>query len=223
MVSPPAPPRVYSVATGGLLRAWTGPDPAGPLVHGSWSYVSDSNTSLSWIAGGRELTFLYRQQERLTGLGVAGGTTVRALDPARPGHDLLADSRVLLGPASLPPDGCRSVLVTADGRSVVCGTQTLSGRPRPGGCPVTEPGFAEYSTATGRLAGYLYRHTGTCYYGWADVMGAGPSAGTLIGSLSLLVVAPKPHWVTDVGVFTRGEFVPLPLPDGTTGPGEIAF
>ena len=70
--------RVYSVATGRLLRAWTGP------LNVAW----DAYTTLAWTGGGRQLAIGYTWYAKS-----AQYLGVRTVDVPRPGHDLVADSR----------------------------------------------------------------------------------------------------------------------------------
>jgi hypothetical protein len=96
----------------------------------------------------------------------------------------------------------------------------------PGQGGTSKPVFAVYSTATGRLTGFLYRYTGSMDSGEAVVMWASPSGGALAGYLALSTFPHEPaHSEVDVGVFTRGEFSPLPvqLPVGQEVLVEIAF
>jgi hypothetical protein len=71
--------RVYSVATGRLLRAWSGP------LDVAW----DAYTTLSWTAGGRQLAVGYTWFAKS-----AQYLGVRTVDVTRPGQSLLADSRL---------------------------------------------------------------------------------------------------------------------------------
>jgi hypothetical protein len=216
--------QIYSVPTPmppeSMLDSWwtAAGASAGPGA-GGLAGITDSGTSLSWADGGRELTFFYAPQEFLTGVMPAPGTTIRAVNAdGRAEGDLLADSRVVAVLRSVPPAGCESTLVTADGRTVICGTMTVPGE---NGAP--GPGFAEYSTVTGQYAGFLYRYPGTASSGEASVMWA-PSGGTLVGFLTVPLTVPK-LGRQDVGVFTQGKFRPLPIrvPAGDLNLLEIAF
>jgi hypothetical protein len=205
--------RIYSVATGKVLHTWTGPTPnprgLGVLTFGVYLYV-DNNTTLSWIDGGRDLAFSYGPQ-------IVNDTTVRILNPDVPGRALLADSRVVLDqtPASQPD--CGSLLVTADGRTIECGASALGGGRGNSGCTGTgaqhQPGFYEFSAVTGKLTGVVYRYTGTCYSGNAEVLWASPAGGTLIGALSVARQAGhKLELSTEFGVFSHGKFERLSFP-----------
>jgi hypothetical protein len=121
--------RVYSVATGALVRTWTGP----PSSSGyGFDIGTSDNTTLFWLADGHTLAFDY-------GLGVRAG--VRVLDTNRRGHNLLADSRAAW---SGPTFDTSRPVTTSDGKSVVCFAEGSGA-------------FAQYSTATGQLTRTLYR------------------------------------------------------------------
>jgi hypothetical protein len=205
--------RIFSVATGKVVHTWVGPKPnpkgPGDYIFGQSLYLDD-NATLSWTANGRSLAFVY-------GAGLITDTTVRTLQVTGSGHGLLADSRLVLDlkPASAPD--CTSLMVTANGRTVVCGAALVAGPASKGGCSaapgLARPGMAEYSTATGRLTGVLYQYTGTCMAGQADVMWASPSGGTVLGYLGITqkVTRPSPVGKYQVGLFTGGMFKPLPI------------
>jgi hypothetical protein len=222
--------RIYSVPTGALLRTWTGPTPAasgpGVLTFGGMLY-RDSNTTLHWTAAGHSLGFIYGPQ-------LTSDTTVRILDLTRPGHALLGDSKVVLDLKPGRGPGCGSLWLTADGRTVVCGADSRgAGRPRgaSGGCAGApeQPGFVEYSTATGKLTRVLYRHQGTCVLGMADVIWASPSGDTVVGSLEVTSLSKgskrQVHDFFELGVFGAGEFKRLPVPLVALNPsaGTIAW
>jgi hypothetical protein len=205
--------RIYSIATGKVLHTWTGPTPnpqsLGVLTFGQDLYV-DSDTTLSWIDGGRYLAFSY-------GPEIVSDTTVRILNPDVPGGALLADSRVVLDqkPASQPD--CLSLLVTADGRAIECGASAFRGGSGNSGCTGTgarhEPGFYEFSAVTGKLTSVVYKYTGTCFTENAEVVWASPAGGTLIGALSVARKAgDKLELSTEVGVFSHGKFERLSFP-----------
>jgi hypothetical protein len=219
--------RIYSMATGKTVHTWVGPAPSpsgpGDYLFGQYLYLDD-NATLSWASDGRSLAFVY-------GAGLITDTTVRTLTLASAGHGLLADSRLVLGfkPGSAPD--CTSLMVTANGRSVVCGAALAAGSGSTGGCSsatgLARPGIAEYSAATGRLTGVLYRYTGTCIAGQADVLWASPSGGTVLGYLGITRQSSgrSPVGKYQVGVFAHDAFRPLPirLAGGTPSPATIAF
>jgi len=83
-----------------------------------------------------------------------GKLTVRTIDVTAAGHDMLADSRLVL---QVPPatvqgghftQPCVTSLAAGDGRSIVC--STTGGNTPAAACPAAPPSFVSYSTATGR-------------------------------------------------------------------------
>jgi hypothetical protein len=195
MTSGPELLRIYSVATGALLRTWTGP-PSNVTWDG---YLGrDNNTTLSWLADGHTLVFDYG----------AGG---RMLDTSRPGHDLIAGSRPTAW--SISVNACSRPVVTSDGKTVVCATADSQGIAETTG-GTCSGALVEYLTATGTPARTLYQaNCGTD----GEVLWVSPSGEALIGYLN------KPGQSSPVvGVITQGKFRSLafplasgvPLPDG---------
>jgi hypothetical protein len=185
--------RIYSVATGALLRTW-----AGPPSNVTWdAYLGrDNNTTLSWLAGGHTVVFDY---------GLGG----RILDTSRPGNDLIADSRPTTW--SIWWGTCSRPVVTSDGKTAVCATTGAMG----GTC---SGAFVEYSAAPGTLTRTLYRAScGT----QGEVMWLSSSGNALIGYLNPSG-SQLDQSGSVVGAITQGQFIPLsfplasgiPLPDG---------
>ena len=120
--------RIYSMATGKTVHTWVGPAPSpsgpGDYLFGQYLYLDD-NATLSWASDGRSLAFVY-------GAGLITDTTVRTLKLASSGHGLLSGSKLVLGlkPGSAPD--CSSLMVTANGRTVVCGAALGADAARPG-------------------------------------------------------------------------------------------
>lgn len=217
--------RVYSVATGRLLRAWSGP------LNVAW----DAYTTLSWTAGGRQLAVGYTWFAKS-----AQYLGVRLVDVARPGHDLIADSRLawsiktFLNVPKTYQLTCAvdiQVTVTADG-IVVCGAdgvfravkQTFGGPACAAIPPWNSAGFLGYSTVTGKPARTVYRTDSSCVPGGDAVLWASASGRTVIGYIQY---GEPPLTTTSVlrfGIFTGGTFTPLPVPPTTTTvPGAIAW
>jgi hypothetical protein len=217
---------IYSIPSGRALRTWTGQTKGFPAGFG-WYWGRYSNSSVSWLAGGRTLAFAYGINDGANGPplgGVFGGLTLRTLDLTRPGHDLLADSKVVMSLKAAKIPRCDTLQLTADGRTALCGTQAGTGT----AYPASVPGFIEYSLATGKPR-VAYRLKGTWALAIADVLWASPDGGTMIGSV---YATSTPPWskgggtgYTDAGVITKGTLKPLgfPLTDGTPFAGEIAF
>jgi hypothetical protein len=189
--------RVYSVTTGQVQRQWTMPSPSqvgsGP---GANSHM------LTWTDNGQAVAF--RRD-----IGLAGGefgVSVYILDVSRPGHDLRADSRVVSVQSN--DNGCKSMLVTPDGKTIVCGVESWGGASA--SCPVVRPGVAEYSAATGKLLRVLYDYEGTCTWGmvhlyWSSQSGTAVVANLIIGTRP----GSQPVIVTDL-IGARG-YTSLPV------------
>jgi hypothetical protein len=209
----PALLRVYSVATGAVLRTWTAPASARAFGGPQIGYP-DQNTELQWADGDRELAFTssrttYAAKHSLPQVHV----TVRLLDTTRAGSGLIADSRVIwssdaaqsAAKASTPTcSGIESdLLITADGTTVVCGAKHVAEKPGPGGTQLFTwtVSWLEYSAATGKLVRALPAGTVTgrnmdfledplrLFIEWADaagdtVIGYWPAGATNNGPFS---------------------------------------
>jgi hypothetical protein len=235
----PAELRIYSVATGRVLRSWTAP--AHSTVIPSGSIGIDSDTSLTWLEDGHALALESTQPSDATNFT----TTIRTLDVNRPGTNLIASSRVVWSSVSRgdysipgPAPRCLSnglVLLSGDGKTVVC--SMIVQTPAPGilhnqGCVPGTLELAEYSVATGRLLRALATYPASCATGgtvqvfplWASAAG-----NEVIGYLNtgtFAVPGQKTPGVMRFGVFGAGAFRPLPyppLPHGVSLPEHIAW
>ncbi len=173
---------IYSVATGAVLRSWTGSNPS----HGSYGYggngLPDPNANLTWTSDGQRLAFAYRNS-----VSSNSSLYLREVNLAEPGGDLLADGPVIATIGASTTTGrykiwCDSLGITGDGRSAICGAElpktppvgaTLDALTVPSpwlGCAgptdVVYPGLAEISLTGDRLAQVLYEAKPKC-------MGAG--------------------------------------------------
>ena len=203
---------LYSVATGAVLRTWTGP--SGTIrTPGGWSREDSFTATLSWLADGHTLVF-------------GNETAVRTLDATGHGQDLISDSELVWSPSgdSGSPPGYRlscegGEYVVDTGATLVC---AATGMPSPArhltsACSDmwdNAMGFVEYSTATRQLTRTLYLDQTTCTGEvFADVYWASPSGGTLIG---LLNSAPEKNPAgpqrNEVGVIANGRVSPLSFP-----------
>lgn len=222
--------RIYSVATGQVLRTWT--EPVG-LLSGAFL--------VSWVDDGLAFTYETGANDEIREL--------RLLSLTRPGHDLLADSRYIWsapvsGPVDLNnpfrkqspscPGSNPGPSVTSDGRTVVCiatGVFRNPGSlPTDVVCPAIPPwndeGIFEYSTATGKLARTLYTQNSNCipYVRDTGVLWVSGTGGTVIGyvefkSLEGMII----HTKLQFGVFKKHSFTPLPTPPAVGDFGEIAW
>ncbi|MGH3290624.1 MAG: hypothetical protein ACRDP7_02340 [Trebonia sp.] len=192
---------IYSVATGTVLRSWTGANPShGSLAYGS-NDLPDSNSLLTWASNGQRLAFVYRLST-----GADSSLYLREVDTAGPGGDLLADSTVAAKIAVSTTNGkskiwCDSLGITDDGRSAICGAElpetapvgaTLDALTEPApwiGCasptdPVY-PGLVEISLTDDRLARVLYEFKPKCMgAGNATVLWSSPSGDTVLGAVN---------------------------------------
>lgn len=190
--------QTYSIATGQLLRTWTGQQDKSP-------------SGLTWLNDDRTLAFT-----DASGDG-SGSGTIYTLNTASPGTSLTADSRAAF---SMPPDRvCGSMLMTADGKAVICGSSQMSG------CTDGVLNLAAYSVSTGKLERVIYRFPGQCTFGLAVPQWAASST-LAIAELVYTSTAPShPQLLEVVGVIPPGRSASLPPGLGETygGPGTIAF
>ena len=175
--------RVYTLATG-AARTWS--------VSGTIGFGYERMTNvLSWADSGRTLAFDWD--------GADDGATLLLLNTAGPGGNLLTDSRIA---AWNPPDGrgwnCGSiVLVTLDGKTIVCGAQNV-----PGGS--AQSGFIEKSAATGKLVRILDRVPSGLPVS-PNVWWTNASGSVLIGDFQS-----SPNSAPAMGVIIANRFVALP-------------
>jgi hypothetical protein len=208
-----------------VLRTWTADTKGFPAGFG-WYWGRYSNSSVSWLADGHTLAFAYGINTGVNGPplgGVFSGVTLRTLNLTRPGHDLLADSKVVLSMRTAKLPRCRTLQLTADGRTVLCGTEAGTAQ----ASTASAPKVIEYFLATGKSR-VVYQLKGAWALAIADVLWASPDGSTLIGSV---YARSKLPWLgtgtsyLNAGVIARGTFKPLrfPLADGPPFAGEIAF
>jgi hypothetical protein len=197
----PAPTmvRTYSLATGRLLRTWTYPTRS----------LESPPASLAWLNDGRTLAFVYPS--------INAPEYIRTLNTGSPGTSLIADSR----PVFSVPAACDTPTITADGKSVVCGSYT----PQQVGCVSGAINLSVYSLASGKREGVVYRYPGACSWGGIQVQWA--RSGTLaIAEVVYNTSAPgHPQLMETVGVVPPGKPAALNPNLGETfnGYGSIAF
>ena len=226
--------RVYSMATGATLHSWYGPANA---IFGNSAGI-DSNTSLSWADGGRELAF-NDSWPIASASGIVGTRDyqLRAIDLSRPGHDLLADSKPIwstpepppVSPPTKSPLTCVTDLeITSDGSTVVCGAVGVLRdpgtdlNPPPGGCPRApawnDRAFLEHSAATGKLTDVIGTWRTSCLtIKPIALLWAGRPGAPLIGFMPDRTPGPDSETGQRIALFTAGGYQPLPdLPYGAT-------
>jgi hypothetical protein len=194
---------IYSVATGAVLRTWTGTDPFhGSLAYGSSNDLPDSNNLLSWTSDGQHLAFDYRSSTDPN----SASLYLREVNLSSPGKDLFADSTVIVEIAVSATTGkskiwCDSLGITGDGQAAVCGAEmpkappvgaTLDALTKPApwvGCAaptdLAYPGLVEISLTGDRLTRVLYEAEPQCMgAGTAAVLWSSPSGNTVLGTVS---------------------------------------
>jgi hypothetical protein len=215
---------VYSMSSGAVLDAWSTNAPNNNELGGN-----ANSAGLSWVSGDHGLSFGWISPvSRIVSVRVNGTTkkvsvnvgqlTLRRLDVTPAGHDLLADSRLVL---TVPPgavqDGhstqsCVTSLAASDGSAIVC--SSTGGNAPAAACPALPPSFVSYSTATGKPLQVLYKYQGQCVNGQALLAWTNSSGSQAIGFILLVKVVngkntPAP---TLLGVVGGGRFTPLPAP-----------
>ena len=215
---------VYSVSAGKAVRTWTQPTNGSPGGYG-WGWDRSINGSITWLAGGQALAFADGTYSRENALPpVFSDVKIRTIDLASPSGDLVADSKVVFSSVN---HACDTTLeLTADGKTVVCGT-FVSGSAGAKKSSAYDPEILEYSVATGESR-LVYRLSGACNWGMADVLWMSADGSTLIGSLysqtygSHLAIIRKQF----TGLITKGTGKPINLAPAL-GPlvlnGEVAF
>jgi len=218
---------VYSLSSGAALGTWGTPDLSG--ING----VGGANgTGLSWVGGDRSIDFRWTVT---TGGADPGSThTMRRIDVAGPGGDLLAASRVAV---QLPPTAeptktkfsapCAASVTTSDG-NLVCGTTSFTGVSFEEVCGAVPPSFVTYSGTTGKRLKVLYRWHGQCLEAQAMPVWTDSTASHVIAFLLLSEKGVKTSLTDKFGLVTAGHFTALPkLVTGITGAdvdqGGLAF
>ena len=202
--------RIYSTATGKVLREWSGTIP-------QWQ---DSVSLLTWTDGGRQIAIDLSGSPRLE---------VRLLRAGNSGHDLFADSRLAWSvpepstyyvtrehPFTCGTWGAPDPLITPDGQTIVCGASSIFAKPtvNPGGGQCGGPawssgGVMEYSAATGKLTRALYRYESNCL----PESALGPVAPLWTSNSGDTVLAFFDFgYRFRFGVIRQGTFTSLPLP-----------
>jgi hypothetical protein len=205
---------LYSVSSGAELRAWT----ASKFTPGH------AAGTLSWLSSGRQLAF--------TDVPPGAGQLVqlRTLDVTVSGTDLRTASRVeltLKSPDS-SPSSCYSMHLSADGGTVVCGTQYAFVDGGPGtnaGCANGGLEFTAYSVRTGKPVRVVYQYRGACQNGISMVLWTNASGTEIIGSTQTDIANEGGEHAGQVGVMTGGHISLLTLPKSVPSDyyGIIAF
>jgi hypothetical protein len=223
---------VYSLSSGAALNSWN----ANAVKVNSMGPGANA-AGLSWTDGDRSLAF--RWFTLVPGGSNYGNLTVRTLNVAAAGHDLLADSRLVLrvpfivvqgsAPGSVVSGPCHASVAASDGQAVICGTDTVGASASSAACRGTAPSFVSYSAATGKPIQVLYQYRGQCVSGQALPLWTDPSGSRVIGLIAL--EGKQSPASTLFGLFAAGRFTPLPglvvgpltLQGMANFPGGIAF
>jgi hypothetical protein len=227
---------VYSMSSGAVLGTWRTHPP-----QDNFAFAGGNAEKLSWVNGDRGIDFEWTV--RAPGAPESAKFSVRTLDVTVAGHDLLADSRLVMQvPAMVSVTSttfttpCATSLVAADG-TIVCGSTGASDVSGAEGCTAAPPSFVSYKPATGKQLAtakpfkVLYRYPGQCLNGQSMVLWT-DSTGSRAVAFLLLALKGKPASAGDsFGVVGGGHFTALPALVTGTGwasgasysPGGIAF
>jgi hypothetical protein len=216
--------RIYSVATGALLRSWSG------YLNVNWEVY----TTLAWTSGGRSLAIGYTFTVGTTKVWEYLG--VRTLNVRSKGNSLIADSKLVWKRllrsswySSPTPLSCAldiRVVVSPDG-TVVCsafgalrdynpdvaGSKSRTTPACPSVAPWDSLGFLSFSTVTGKQS-TIFQYDTSCDAD-SDVLWTSASGHEVIGYYALGSPFLGPQTVR-FGVFSHGKFSPLPIPPTTT-------
>jgi hypothetical protein len=150
--------KIYSIATGAVLRTWSGNGTIG---------FSGEREALTWSSDQRTLGFVWLGNSQNSEQGEW------LLNLSLNGTNLIGNSRQAMSMNNNLPFGCGAdLIITPDGSAVVCGASPNGSNPAP------ETAFYEFSTATGKLIRTLAQVAGNAN---ADVLWSNPSGSVLIG------------------------------------------
>jgi hypothetical protein len=200
---------VYSMASGAVQHTWiTKGDNINAIAGGA------NGEALSWVDGDRSIDF--RWDVMTGGAHPSSTNTVRRIDVAAPGQDLLAGSRVAVRlPPTVAPTKttfsapCASSVTAGDG-TVVCGTSSFSDVSFQEVCSTVPPAFVTYSGTNGKRLKVLYTYHGQCLEAQATVVWTDPAAGHVIAFLLRSEKGVKVSATDEFGLVTDGRFTPLP-------------
>ena len=222
--------RVYSVATGKMLRSWSSGQLA--VIQSTSPGVGDAHDTFAW-AGNHALAY-----EAWVPTGPhESAYGVLVLELSHPDGPILASSRLAItldhvstaGPPTAParpPFACGAGLasgptvVSGDGTSFVCGGSGASTATLPDASTANMPrlwcardtpawntvAFAGYSLATGKPTGYLDGYRTGCPNVYGLPLWANNTGSVAIGYIGRGIVTPQ------FGAFSHGTFRPLPIP-----------
>jgi hypothetical protein len=228
--------RIYSVATGQLLRTWSTPNSgtSGLDIFGDGAGMfGEENRALTWVDGDRAIVFVVMGNTRSQ--VVADNyqfTTMRRLEVSSGNGDLMGSSRVIWTSkssilAGFNPPGCVwgfNPLVSADGKTIIC--VSIFGPPYKRGANQKEIvtwkfSWQAYSVAAPTVAHDSYQFTvraprsgpGTSDQTWTD------TAGDTV--LVFWFLESGPDKGLHFGSIKDGRFSPLPVPLGLNASGGL--
>jgi hypothetical protein len=198
--------RVYSVATGKLLRTWSSTEQNGfaPVV--TVPGLQD-NRALTWVDSDHSIAF--------PTFGAPGQESERLLDVTARGGNLITHSRVIW---SMPVRGSQRCLlgsprVTADGKSVVCNMVPVRGGKQDHSRLAF--GWLAYSLSAPGVPHVLYKvtvHASSQDASMSNVLWSAPSGRTLIidWAFGRSLTSAAGFEVVRSGIVSDGRFRPLP-------------
>jgi hypothetical protein len=210
--------KVFSVATGRLLRDWATDDR---------SYAA--RPSLAWIDGDRKIALVNRvtDLQRNTNRVLSSGVTVREWPVAGPASgDLAADSKLVWELQTKKPvngsQPClvplsRPLLVNPDGKTFSCVTASTSAAGERLSFRTYPLAASTTATAKGMIDYQVTRRNERAFPYSPVVLWSSPSGDTLIGAWWPATSANPDD--RHVGVISHGTFTPLKIPasvDATT-------
>jgi hypothetical protein len=220
---------VYSMSSGAALNTWRTNGPNNGLIGGD-----GNGAGLSWVHGDRSVDFRWQipPVKSKSGMFTPGRATLRALDVTAGGHDLMADSGLVV---QLPmgathkqartwTEPCANALAAGDG-TVVCGP--AGGSYASGVEARVLLSFASLSAATGKPKHVLYTYQDQVLNANFEVLWTDPAGSRAITLLLLALKGEKVPASDKFGVVGGGRFTPLPaliVPSGAVdNAGGIAF
>jgi hypothetical protein len=216
--------RIYATGTGRVLRTWTH-DTHGNAAGYGWYYGRYSNTSLTWLADGHSLAFEFGVNNGANGPPLApvfAVPTVRTLNLASPAQDMVLGSKVVFRESATevsPSLGCFTLQLTADGKTVLCGTYAGSSR---GGTFTS--GIIAFSVGTAKPRP-LYQVRCNCELTLADVLWSSNDGSKLVVSTYTATDMRKPSTGREVmGELASGKLTSMKIPfRNAPYVGEVAF
>jgi serine/threonine protein kinase len=189
--------KLYSVATGAVLRTWS--------ATGGIGFSEDDPESLSWTSDKRTLAYLRSTP------GNSPQQGIWLLNMSLGGSNLFANSRQVMSVNSTYSGlGCQpDDIITTDGSAVVCPATELLGTESD---RIAKSAYLEFSPTTGTVVRTLAKWTQTNAGVLAvDVLWSNPSGSVLIGEI-------PNKGDGEVGMITANHFTPL-AGLGPPGPG----